>query len=105
MSDLSGKSACSSPYEKYKYGHLGGCYIKSTLYKRFLNKNKTKKKGTGKTPFFVIGLLCTPILFVTTLASDRAALYRYVAFSILVFSTKKRYSFLKKVFSESLFQS
>ena len=40
-----------------------------------------------------------PILFVLTLASDRAVLYGNVAFSVLVLSTEKRYSsFLKKVF-------
>ena len=40
-----------------------------------------------------------PILFVLTLASGRAVLYGNIAFSILVLSTKKRYSnFLKKVF-------
>ena len=80
-------------------------WVVVTSNQLYIRGSKIKKKGTGKTPFFVIGLLCTPILFVTTLASDRAALYRYVAFSILVFSTKKRYSLLKKVFSESLFQS
>ena len=52
---------------------------------------------TGKTPFFVIGLFCTPILVVLTLASDRAVLYGNVVFSILVLSNKKRYSnFFKK---------
>ena len=36
-------------------------WIKSTLYKRFLNRNKILKKKvvTGKTPFFVIGPFCT----------------------------------------------
>ena len=39
------------------------------------------------------------ILFVLTLASDRAILYENVAILTLVFSTKKRYSnLLKKVF-------
>ena len=39
------------------------------------------------------------ILFALTLASDMAVLYGNAAFSILVFSTKKRYSSLsKKVF-------
>ena len=49
----------SSDYKKYKYGHLGYWYIKSTFYKRFLNWKKIFKKikyvVTGKTPFFVIG--------------------------------------------------
>ena len=47
---------------------------------------------TGKMLFFVTGLFCTPILFVLTLASDRAVLYGKVVFSILVLSNKKPYS-------------
>ena len=40
-----------------------------------------------------------PILFVLTLASGRVVVFRNVVFSILVFSTKNKYSsFLKKVF-------
>ena len=31
-------------HKKYEYGHLGFCYIKSILYKRFLNWNKIFKK-------------------------------------------------------------
>ena len=49
-----------------------------------------------------------PILFVLTLASDRAVLYGNVAFSILVLSTwKTKLQFLQKGFrfSENLFQS
>ena len=34
----------SSAYGKYEYGHLGGWYIKSTFYKRFLNWNKIFQK-------------------------------------------------------------
>ena len=52
-----------SPCEKYEYGHLRSWYIKSTLYKRFLNWTKIFKKNelvTGKAPFFVIGLFRTP---------------------------------------------
>ena len=44
---------------------------------------------TGETPFFVIGPLCTPILFALILVSERAVLYGNV--STLVLSTKKRY--------------
>ena len=69
-----------------------------------LKKKKKKRKlvVTGKTPFFVL-----PILFVLTLASDRAVLKGNVMLSILVFLTKKRYSnFLKSLcFLENLFQS
>ena len=44
------------------YGHLGRWYIKSTLYKRFLNWKKNVSKNnavTGKTSFFMIGPFCT----------------------------------------------
>ena len=34
----------SSACKKYKYRHLGHWYIKSTLYKRFINWNKIFKK-------------------------------------------------------------
>ena len=38
QSDVSyGTIENSNAYEKYEYGHLGLWYIKSTLYKRFLN--------------------------------------------------------------------
>ena len=58
---------------------------------------QTNKVITGKNPFFVIGLFCT-ILFVLALASDMTVLYGNAALSILVLSTKKRYSnFLKKI--------
>ena len=47
----------------------------------------------------MISPFCTPILFALPLASDMMALYGNDAFSILVLTTKKRYSsFLKKVF-------
>ena len=87
----------------YEYIHLGRQYIKSTLYKRFLNWNKIFKKKkkvvTGKTSFFLIGTFILSILFVLTLASDRVALHRKDMFSILVLSTKEQYtSFLEKVF-------
>ena len=52
----------SSSYEKYEYGHLGHWYIKTSLYKRFLNWSKVWKKNkvvSGKTQFFVIGPFCT----------------------------------------------
>ena len=46
-----------SAYKKYRYGHLGQWYIKSTLLKRFLNWKKSKVL-TAKAPFFVIGPFC-----------------------------------------------
>ena len=50
----------SSANEKYEYRHLGTWYIKSILYKSFLNWNKTFNKIViGKTLSFVIG----PFLF------------------------------------------
>ena len=38
------------------------------MLKSDFQKNKV---GSGKTPFFVVGPLCTPILFVITLAFDK----------------------------------
>ena len=56
------------------------------------------KAVIGKTPLFVTGHLVDAILFVLTLASDKAVLNGDDVFSILVVSTKKRCSsFLKKV--------
>ena len=75
----------------WKYWHLGCWYIKSTLYNRFFNCKKNLQKNkvvAGKTLFFVL-----------TLASEMAILYGNDAFSILLVSAKKRYSYFeKKVF-------
>ena len=62
--------------------------------KRNFRKNEVV---TGKTENSLWQInFVLPILFVLTLASDRVVLFRNVAFSILVLSTKKRYSnFLK----------
>ena len=47
----------------------------------------------------MIGPFCTSILFVLTLASDRAVLYGNAAVSVLLLLTKKWYSsFLKQFF-------
>ena len=62
-----------------------------------LSKNKVV---TGKTPLSVAHFAVT-ILFVLTLASDMAVLYGNDAFSILVRSTKKRYSSFLRKFSFS----
>ena len=66
--------------------------------KQIFQKNKAV---TAKTPLFMIVLLfVVAILFVLTWASDRAVLNRNDVFSILMVSTKKRYSsFLKKIFA------
>ena len=46
----------------------------------------------------MVGPFCTPYSIGLTLASERAVLYGNVAFSVLLLSTRKRYSpFLKKV--------
>ena len=58
-----------------------------------------RKVVTGKTPLFVIGPFLVAILFVLTLASNRADLIKSDVFSILVVSTEKWHSsFLEKVF-------
>ena len=92
----------SSVYRKYEYGHLVRWYIKSTLYKRFLNWDnifkKIKQLLAKLRSLWQIHFILT-ILFVLILASDMPVLYRNYDFSILAHSTKKRYStFSKKVF-------
>ena len=88
-------------YKKYEYGHLGLWYTKLKLCKRFLHWNKIlslKKVVTGKPTFFVIDAICTH-RSILALAFDMAVLYENDAVSILVLSTKKRYSsYLKKIF-------
>ena len=59
--------------------------------KQNFQKNKV---ATGKTVFFVIGSFCNPVLFVLTLASERAVLSEYIMLSIIVLLTTKRYSIL-----------
>ena len=51
-------------------------------------KFQTNKLVGGKTPFFVISHFVL-ILFVLTLALDRAVLNGNVAFTIILFSTKR----------------
>ena len=54
---------------------------------------RKNKVVTGKTLLFVIGPFWTPSsIYLTSMVSDRAVLYKNVALSILVLSTKKRYS-------------
>ena len=61
---------------------------------------KKKKSSYRKTPLFVIGPFVVAILFFLTLASVRADLNGNDVLSILVVSTKKRFSsFLKKIFA------
>ena len=66
---------------------MGGWDIKSSIYKKLLEKLRH---------FCKVNFLL-PILFVLTLVFTRAVWYGNVAFSITVLSSKKRYSsFLKK---------
>ena len=84
----------------YEYEHLGGWYIKSSIYKRLLQWNwilKTIREFLEKLRSFCKVNFLLPILFVLTLVFTRAVWYRNVAFSIIVLSSKKRHSsFLKK---------
>ena len=50
-----------------------------------------KKVVSGKTPFFALDPSVPSILFVITLAFDRAASYENIAFSIIALSTEKQY--------------
>ena len=66
-----------------------------------------RKVVTGKTPLFVIGPFLVAILFVLTLASNRADLIKNDVFSILVVSTEngtrvfwKRFSFSRDFVSK-----
>ena len=78
-------------------------WVVSTSNQLFIRGSETETKFsnkviTDKTPFFVMVHFVLTTLFVLTLASDMAVLY-WSAFSILVLSTRKRYSsFLKRVF-------
>ena len=77
-------------------------YIKSTLYKKFLNWNKIfirVKQLLAKLPYLWKAYFVVTVPFVLTLASDMAVLNGNDALSILVLSTKNRYSsFLKQSF-------
>ena len=93
------KATSNKSFEKYECRHLGGWYIKSTLYTKFLNWNRIFKKIKqllAKLRSLLQVHFVLPILFALTLASDRAALYGNNAFSILVISTKKQYSSFQK---------
>ena len=89
-------------FEKYEYGHFGLRKINS-IYDVFKLKQNFRKNWvvTGKTPFFVIGPFCTPYSICVNigfLQSSFAVLYGNAMLSILVLSTKNRYSsFLKRV--------
>ena len=88
------------------FGHLGGWYVKSTPYTRFLNwkkkRNRKSRVVTDKT--LNLTMICVvhfvyPTLVVSTLAPDGAVLYGNITFLILVLSTEKRWStFLKRVY-------
>ena len=91
----------SSASEQYEYEHLGCWYIKSTLYKRFLNWNKIFKKikrllAKLHSLWYVHFVL--PIPFVLILASDGAVLYHNITFSILALLTIKCFRYLENLF-------
>ena len=84
----------------YEHEHLGCCYIKSSLYKRFLNWNRIFKKSkvvTDKTQFFVIGPFRSHHSVCLSIGNWYGNFFGNEAFSILVLSTKKTVHFLKKV--------
>ena len=100
---LIGEKRTPALIKKYEYGNLGCWDIKSTLSNRFLNWNKIFKKmklllAKLRSLWYVHFILT--ILFVLTLASDVAVLYRNDAFSILVLSTKKHYPSFSKIYFE-----
>ena len=84
----------------YEHEHLGCCYIKSSLYKRFLNWNRIFKKSkvvTDKTQFFVIGPFRSHHSVCLSIGNWYGNFFGNEAFSILVLWTKKTVPFLKKV--------
>ena len=97
---LTGKKHSKTPsaYEKYEY-RIWVVGTSNQFFKRGSYTETKISKQWIRTPFFVIIPFCTDILFVLTLASEMAVLCRNIAFSILLLSTKNRYSsFLKKLF-------
>ena len=99
----------SNTFEKYEYGHLGGWYIKSTLYTRLLNWSKIFEKINYSC--WQNSVLCDRCILYSPFHmlwhSDRAVLYGNVAFSFLVLSTKqsipvfwKRFLFFRKFVSK-----
>ena len=91
--------------KKYEYAHLENWYIKWTIYERCYTETKfsTKNISSGKTVFFVIGgPFCTCRSICLNISFDRSASHRNIVLSMVVLSTKKRYSsFSEKV---SVFQ-
>ena len=82
---------------------MGGWYIKSTLYVRFLNWNKiseTNETVTGKTLFFLVGPFCTSHSICVNIRYWHSSfVWKCCVFNL---STKKCFSsFLKRV---SVFQ-
>ena len=82
-------------------------WLAGTLNQFFMKGFYTQIKFSKKIKWLVVKLfvidpfctICIPNLSLLTLAFDRAVLFGSFAFSIVVLSTKKRYSiFLRKVF-------
>ena len=76
----------------YEYGHLGCCYIKCTVYKRFLNWTKYSKKkkiSYCQTPFFVMGPFCTPHSICLNISFwYDSFVWKYYVFNLSAFNCK-----------------
>ena len=87
------------------HGYLRRRYIKSTLYKRFLNWNKIFKKNkafTDKTPFFVIGSFRThhSVCLSTSFWYGSFVWEWWGVFNLIAFNHWKRFSFSRKSVSK-----
>ena len=78
---------------------FGSLYIKSILYKWFLNWKKTFKKiVAGKTSLFVTGPLCTPRSIFLNIGFWRDSfVWKCCTFNLSAFNENRYSSFLKKV--------
>ena len=67
----------------FKYGHLGSWSIKSTLYQRSLYQNSMFEKNKTQSVKTISIHFVLSILFVLTLAFDRAVWYGNAAVSVI----------------------
>ena len=91
----------ANPIWKFEQSHSDPVWWKHSIN---FQKNKVVP---GKICSFCNVSLVLPILFVLTLVFDNTVMYGHVAFSVIVLSSKKRYSsFLKKdlVFQKTSFK-
>ena len=63
-------------------GALNWLFVRGSYTGNFFEKNKADTSKI-KTPFFVIGLFCTPYSICVSLGSDRAVLYKKCSVSNL----------------------